>query len=446
MIKNFYNLIRRNSFEGYSMLICILSLLGWIVSYNIFVSIILIIASTFIFVKKDPIYISSALFSVLFSYSSRHTYELPIITIIFGIVLIGYLIFFIIKRRNRIKLDHTMIFLIVASILSIVSILWNNSIPKDKPILYLLSLAWPLYLLIYILYKVSINRINLKRVLISLKYIGLLIALEVIYSAITGSKSNMLICEDYLGWGICNEAGILLCMLHPIVAYFIINNDNLGKKFCNIIISLLIIIGILTTGSRGAYLFGIIETIILIIILIKYSKRRILIALSLTSLFVATLAALYITRGVSIIKLFNNTFINGMVDNGRFQIWSLGFDVYNSNIFSSLLGLGMVSCFNYGQLTFYEMNVFVVYHSNFIQMLVSFGSIGMIFFMLHFIHKYKNLNNVNYNLGIFILISYVSTDLYGLIDNTYGMYYYMPIMLMLVAISSINEAKALSLF
>ena len=110
MIKNFYNLIRRNSFEGYSMLICILSLLGWIVSYNIFVSIILIIASTFIFVKKDPIYIFSALLSVLFSYSSRHTYELPIITIIFGIVLIGYLIFFIIKRRNRIKLDHTMIF------------------------------------------------------------------------------------------------------------------------------------------------------------------------------------------------------------------------------------------------------------------------------------------------------------------------------------------------
>ena len=57
--------------------------------------------------------------------------------------------------------------------------------------------------------------------------------------------------------------------------------------------------------------------------------------------------------------------------------------------------------------------------------------------IIHLIEKYKaiaKLNKIEYG---FILISFVLTDLYGLMDNTYHMFYYMiPLVILLACIDS----------
>ena len=85
---------------------------------------------------------------------------------------------------------------------------------------------------------------------------------------------------------------------------------------------------------------------------------------------------------------------------------------------------------------------YVVYHSTIFQILATVGNLGLAFIIIHFIEKYKQLKVLGKsNMGI-LLIGYIVVDLYGLIDNTYGMYYYMIPMMIIMAVL---DAKANSI-
>ena len=110
-------------------------------------------------------------------------------------------------------------------------------------------------------------------------------------------------------------------------------------------------------------------------------------------------------------------------------------------------GMGQVAEFIYtGSFNGYA-DVNLVYHSTIFHCMATMGNMGLGFLILHFIDKYKQAFKFNKEVMGLMLIGYVMVDLYGLIDNTYGMYYYMvPLMIIMASIDQVDKEDIDCLF
>ena len=65
------------------------------------------------------------------------------------------------------------------------------------------------------------------------------------------------------------------------------------------------------------------------------------------------------------------------------------------------------------------------------------GIFGILMLIIHLILKYRNIILLKDKTKIFLILGYIGIDLYGLIDNTYHMFYYMiPLVITLVVIDN----------
>ena len=82
----------------------------------------------------------------------------------------------------------------------------------------------------------------------------------------------------------------------------------------------------------------------------------------------------------------------------------------------------------------------VVFHSTFFQTLIVGGIFCLAFLLIHLVQKYKMLLSLEKKLAIPLFISFIMVDAYGMIDNTYHMFYYMiPLVTMLACFDSAKE-------
>ena len=82
----------------------------------------------------------------------------------------------------------------------------------------------------------------------------------------------------------------------------------------------------------------------------------------------------------------------------------------------------------------------VVFHSTFFQTLIVGGIFCLAFLLIHLVQKYKMLFSLEKRLAIPLFISFIMVDAYGMIDNTYHMFYYMiPLVTMLACFDSAKE-------
>ena len=89
-------------------------------------------------------------------------------------------------------------------------------------------------------------------------------------------------------------------------------------------------------------------------------------------------------------------------------------------------------------------NDVIVCHSTLYETLVCVGIVGLIVLIVHLYQKYtmllKNRNIMN---GM-LLIGSIVIDIYGLIDNTYHMYYFMFILMLYLVVIEKSNNKGLS--
>ena len=82
----------------------------------------------------------------------------------------------------------------------------------------------------------------------------------------------------------------------------------------------------------------------------------------------------------------------------------------------------------------------VVFHSTFFQTLIVAGIFCLAFLLVHLVQKYKMLLSLEKKLAIPLFISFIMVDAYGMMDNTYHMFYYMiPLVTMLACFDSTKE-------
>lgn len=442
MIKDKIKALNNNSLflELYCLILCIIAVICWKYSFLAGMITIISIAAISLLIFNDFKYmIPSVLY---FMFSNNDGFEATVIPVslvvctgVFFLVLIIYLI------RNKIHLSKVKSAFGIAllGISCALPYFWHNIIPNGKEGLYVMYLAWFLYFVLYILFASSLNKDSFKMLVYAFEYMAILLALECVLKVYVLHKQNptenILNFWYYLGWGLCNEAGIMMCVGLPFIFINMLKNNKLANIIIGNIKLAIVCIGMLLTTSRGTFLFGYIEFALLYVFyMIKApNKRNNFIGCTMVvAFFVIVIQFLFgISQVIDDIKKY--IFSSSLDDNGRKELWIDAIKMWKKNPMHIIFGGGLVSEF-YTVMSFHGMaEVFKVYHSTFFETLACFGIVGVLFLGVHLFEKYHQLLRFDRSTAGLILISYITVGLYGMIDNTYSMYYYMVPLVIIMA-------------
>lgn len=445
--RDFFRKINNNWIFEYVIIILFLVLggLGWVYSYRYFGFSILMLAIVLLFIFNDFKYLIPAGVMIVFSYNLGYeSTRFPIEIALYGGTLIGLVIFYSIlnfKKSNLAK-PKSFIGILLLAISCIIPIFWNTTITKDTSMMYILYFTWVLYIVVYFIFGINLGKNSLRVSIFTLSTLTALISFECVYYVLThrSGDTNILAQAYYMGWGLCNEAGIMICFGLPFVFYELIKSENPIVSIIGVVKVVIAILGVIFTNSRGAFLFGSIELGIFLILMVIFSKKKI--TNIVFTLLVMGLAVLYIQLNFGIAKFIDdikeNIFYNGLDNNGRVQLWTDAYNHWNTNWLTRIFGSGMVSDIENGRGSFNGADtVFIVYHSTFFQTLCFGGIFGVLALLFHFFEKYKQLYKKELSFALIMLIGYLVVDAYGMIDNTYGMYYYMiPLVLVMASLDN----------
>lgn len=429
--------------ELYCLVLMLISFLFYCVSPIAGMIIILIIAIMSLIIFKDFKYMIPCVLYFIFSNSSNFDKAiLPIPLFICGIGLIATLIIFMIKNKFKFSNIKSCKGILLLGIINLFPILWHNIIKDGEEVLYLLYLGYLFYFLIYFIFAGSIKKDSLNMLIKTFTYLGVLISLECLINVVNlhiqNPNQNIFNFWYYIGWGLCNEAGIMMCVCLPFVFISLSKADKLYKVIISLLNISIISCGMYLTTSRGTLVFGMIELLTLLIYTLFSSKKRILLIVIYLVALVSGVFIIHILFDITTIlkDIKTHVFNLGLSDNGRFDFWKQSLNLWKTDFVRMTFGSGVIAEY------YPDGTRYVVYHSTIFQILATVGNLGLAFIIIHFIEKYKQLKVLgNSNMGI-LLIGYIVVDLYGLIDNTYGMYYYMIPMMIIMAVL---DAKANSI-
>ncbi len=422
--------------------------IGWRYNYLLVAIPSVLISVILMFLFRDFKYAIPTALVLLFSYGKGFDVEEFPYDIVIPVVVyvISILVFTIINfKKSKIKKIKNSIGIIIISIAFIIPIFWSNLITNETKIYYIMYFSWFLYLLLFALLCINLEKGSFRIVVFAFSWLSILIVCELavtLYECyLTNTARNILSWWYYIGWGLCNEAGIVLCFIMPFIFYELFSSKKTIICLLSIIKIFILLFGILITGSRGSLLFGGIEFLALFIALIvlKTPNKN----LKISSITFITLIGFMGLLIYTDYKLFDDI-LDGIFsvkfdDLGRKEIWYSGIDCWSLNVRNMIFGSGIVSNIDMRSVYNGVQNTFLVYHSTTIEILVSSGIIGLIGLGIHFAEKYQMLIKKNNALLLLFIIGYFVVDIYGLIDNTYGMYYYMVPLVITMATFNCND-------
>lgn len=429
-IKSFMNNLsqKRFFFEIYCLIICFISILSWAFLGQFGMSLMIVIAAFALFFMDDLKYALPVMVNFIFVNSNSFKLDtVPVALIISGAILILTLFGYIIKNKKKYHLGGFGLNFIFLSIIGILPIFWCNLVTKGNEYLYFMYFSYLLYFFIYFFVFNNVKGNIINELSITLSYLGVLLAFECIIQAIRDINLVSSIFDLYLilGWGLCNEAGIMILVVLPF-SFYMLYNSKPKDYYINIIKIILMCVGLFLTMSRASYLVGIVELALLsgLLIIFSKNKKRSLIIIS------AILLILIITGIIlhnSIIDMYNKVFELKLTGNGREEIWRSGIDVFKESFLYKIFGKGIVAIID-------SNDRVVVFHSTFLQALATTGIIGLLILLWHLVKKYLNLWIHKSKLSAFLFVGYICVDIYGLVDNTYGMYYFMIVLCIILAV------------
>ncbi len=416
----------------YCIVVCLISFIGFYSNTNIGLLLLLIIGTLSIIFLKDLKYVIPCFLYFIFgNRNGTALNQIDIPLVIMGGAFLVIMVGFIIKQKINLKKSKSWLGFFLMGIFTLIPICWAKLIDSDSSMLYFMYFADIGYFLLYLIFSNGIKKPDLNFLALIMTFLGILLAAECIMVSYSLKDvfGNVFVTWYYLGWGLCNEAGIMMLVCLPFVFYLFSLSDKIYKYILYLITILFIVVGILLTGSRGATLFGALEIAALFIATMFISKNR-----KKTLIFTACLFAIAIIFAIikfdyvkeKIQEAVDGIFASSFSDNGRFSLYKDACRVWNENFKTRLFGSGFVSEIKPGNTALgMQENVVIVYHSTFFQTLAMSGIFGIITLFIHLYQKYKRLFKLSSTFLILIIIGYFVVDLYGLIDNTYHMYYYM---------------------
>ena len=434
--------------EIYAAVLALITILGWKFCSVAGMIVMIILATITLLLTKDLKYVIPNCLYFIFMFSDGFANDsFPIPIIVFGGIFAVIILFFSFKEGIHLKKMKSLIGLAGLAITSIIPIIWCR-VPKGNEVFYFLFFGNLGYLLLYMIMTNGMKENGLDLLAVSMSYLAIILACECAFKVIElkDTVESILDLWYYLGWGLCNEAGIMICMSIPFAFYLMGKQEKLlGMVFQNskIMIGAL---GIILTTSRGSYLFGFLEIGILYLVLMFFAKKARVYQNAFLVYFLVLVVGVICFRGMFtkvIESIMNNVFSNQLKDSSRLELWQIGLEHWTSNPRNVIFGPGITCYIQYSQQQQGFIVTPMVFHSTILETLAAGGIIGFIFLAIHMFEKYRNLKRTNTLLFITAGIGFLLVDLYGLIDNTNHMYYFMLPLAIILAVfdHSIQDKK-----
>lgn len=438
----FYRISEKKYFnEIYVGIIAFISLLGWRFNSIAGMSVLLsvsVIAVLFTFDLKYTI--PSIMYLVFTLGEGLSSYSVSVPFVILGILMFVFILIPTLKNgihRHKMK---SLLGLAGLAVMNFIPILWCDTIPAGSEVFYFFFFADAGYFIIYFLYVNGLGKNSIRMLAVSMSYLGVMLAVQcfcMIYKW-KDTVESILDLWYYMGWGLCNEAGIMICVSLPFTFYLLAKSTRLEDMILQNAKILITAAGLIFTNSRGSYLFGFIEIVLLVISLFfiaekKKAYRNTMFGYAVLLLVLCIIFHDDLLRIVD--KVIGTVFEHGFSDNGRFQIWEKAVDAWGKNFLYKLFGPGFCSVIEWRNTAAGEQLTPLVFHSTIYQTLAMGGIVGLFFLFIHFYQKYKQIFSTERAFLLTVGIGYLIVDIYGLIDNTYHMYYYMiPLMIIMACI------------
>lgn len=435
--------------ELYPLFLAVLTIVGWQFSNDAGMILLIFFAIFSIVFLNDLMYAVPPLSYFIFNIKTGFkTDSTPVFLIVVVSILIFALLIQIIINRIRLRKLKSAFGLILLSISNFIPIFWASSFQNFLPLFYIYFFACFGYLLLYLFLVTGIKKANMRLLSTTFSYLILILFAEclIMASSIRQPGQSYFELWYYLGWGLCNEAGIMVCFSVPFVYYLISKTKSIPYMILSFFKLIVACITVLLTTSRGSYLcYGIITLVSLFVTYFICSRKKpyLIIVLSLIGfvilIFLVTLPHSY----NELVKIINSVFDMSFDSNGRTGIWQQGIDIWKSNPLYVIFGPGFASIIENRETANGFQNVPLVMHSTFFETLLVGGIIGLFSLLSHLVQKYRNILRTEKNIIFTVGISYFFIDLYGLIDNTYFMYYFMILLIVVIAVidNKIYEAE-----
>lgn len=435
--------------ESYAGMIALITLLGWKFSNMAGMSLLIGIAAIMILVLNDMKYVIPNLIYFIFSMSKGFANDtIPIPIIVVASVFVFVMLISIFRNGFHFKKLKSFYGLLGLALMNVIPIFWCTTIKPGNEVFYFLFFANIGYLVLYMIMANGIKKNSIHLLAVTMSYLGIILAFECAFKVyeLKDTVDNILKLWYYLGWGLCNEAGIMICMSMPFTFYLIGSSTTIKSFFGQSLKLSILIIGLLLTTSRGAYICGFVELVVLSIALFFCAKKQRLYQNCFTVIMLSLIVLAIIFKNPIIEyahDVITNVFQQGLDDNGRKEIWDKAFSLWKKDELSMMFGPGICS----------EIRPLItaggwqegplVFHSTFWQTLAMGGLFGIACLIFHLIQKFYHLYKCDKMFFITIGIGFLMVDLYGMIDNTYHMYYFMiPLMVILAVIDQGKEQSS----
>lgn len=429
--------------EIYVAMVLLISFLGWNYNSIVGISILVFSATLAIIFTNDMKYIIPIViflpFTIGFSFSAT---EVPIPLIVIVGVFVVVLTLFTVFNGIYLSKMKSFIPLLGIGITTLIPILWFIPKNESQVMLYFVYFGNLLIALLYFLLANGIKEDGKTIISKSFMYLLMLLTLQLIFQII--DIYGKLIITDkifYCGWGLCNEAGIMLCFSLPFAFYLWNISDNIFLFVYRLIMIIIGCAGIILSSSRASYLFGGVIVIASFVASFFVNKNKRTIIATMILALISIIGIILLKD--KIIKVISSVFSNGLESDGRIKLYIKAWDIITSSLRNIFFGAG--SCTYIGKLFTAggTQEGQVVFHSTFFQTMIVGGIFCLAFLLIHLVQKYKMLLSLEKKLAIPLFISFIMVDAYGMMDNTYHMFYYMiPLVTILACFDSQNEGKS----
>ncbi len=470
MIKKLENFL--NS-QYYLLTLALLTFLFWFINIDSFgpnpyfdsleligISVFVLFMALCLVLYKRTIYTLPIVISSIFMLSNQNMgmttlNELWIFYVVLGVVAIAFIYHFI---RFKVKLTFgflgiPLILVALTYILSISGYFLDQK-PFEFSVIFI-SLMGFIYLLVYMFFRSTNDGSYTKYLFKFFYYMSYVVILQtfvmLIYYFIDhahmGSFTEILsqgIEERFgyikngffvrlnVGWGLGNNIGGILAFFLPIHMYELFKSKSIKTLILNALGFILVLITIILTTSRGAYLGVLAFGILFIIGFIKYAPfdykkyKKVLIRIGLLLL---PLLVLVIIFGVDFMISFmqKSSFLNG-----REVDWV---DAWNYFLEHPIFGKSWYS-------DTWELDSFRSYHNTILHTLATMGIVGLLGF-IYFQFNIVKLVIKNFHFESFVILSmFIVTHVHGLVDNTYYAPLHMiPLLILLGSLETFNSSS-----
>ena len=444
------------------LLIAFITFIGWTlgtltnIPLMLGLDLLIIIAVVLILVFNDLKYLIPVIIYLIYNMANEVDSGASIpIDLIIGVIIFGAaIIYHTIKNKIDFSKMKSLLGFIGLAIAEIIPIIWafnityfNNDLGVEKH----MDLAWYIlyfadlgYLLIYCIFANGIKSSSKQMFIKTMSYLGILITLECLVCVMlqfkNGEIDNVFDAYYWLGWGLCNEAGIMLCFSLPFTFYILAKKKNVLDMLIYVAIILITGVGVLITTSRGAYLIFALEFVSLVILtFFKAENKKAFRIMVYVMIGLVVLFVLVFHNKVFFLveSLFNKVFGTGInegesidvskISNRRFELWSMAGEYTRESWYKVLFGPGFACDIEPQESGIIDNWVYgpQVFHSLIFETMAIGGVFGLLALTIHMADKYLRITLFDKHTLWYFLIAYISLDLYGLIDNTYHMYYFM---------------------